>query len=102
MEAWGFDYRSHGVWVKDKFGTGYWWRGQHELLLVGVRGDFSPPIAEKRVSGVFYANRRRHSQKPDLVYDMIESFYPDMAKIELFARKQREGWAVMGNEIDQR
>ena len=102
MDAWGFEYKTNAVWVKlGNIGTGYWWRGQHELLLVGTRGNFSPPVAEKRVSSVIEASRRRHSEKPAIVYELLEDFYPDMAKIELFARKQREGWAVMGNEIDQ-
>ena len=37
MAAWGFDYRSHYVWVKDLMGTGYWNRNTHELLLIGTR-----------------------------------------------------------------
>ena len=102
MEAWGFEYKTNAVWVKEGgIGMGYWWRNQHELLLVGTRGNFSPPVDEKRTPSVIYASRGRHSEKPVIVYELLEDLYPDMAKIELFARKQREGWAVMGNEIDQ-
>ena len=36
MSAWGFDYRSHAIWQKDRIGTGYWFRNAHELLLVGT------------------------------------------------------------------
>ena len=43
MNAWGFKYRSHLVWRKDRMGTGYWFRFSHELLLVGVRGDVPAP-----------------------------------------------------------
>lgn len=43
MNAWGFKYRSCAVWDKEKLGMGYWFRIQHELLLVGVKGDFHPP-----------------------------------------------------------
>jgi hypothetical protein len=43
MAAWGFQYTSSFVWVKDKAGTGYWNRNQHELLLVGRRGDIPAP-----------------------------------------------------------
>jgi len=43
MEAWGFNYRSHFVWLKPRAGnqegTGYWNRNAHELLLVGTRGE---------------------------------------------------------------
>jgi N6-adenosine-specific RNA methylase IME4 len=27
--------------------------------------------------------------------------YPDLPKIELFARNTREGWAVWGNQVDE-
>jgi N6-adenosine-specific RNA methylase IME4 len=37
MAAWGFKYVSNVVWVKDKAGTGYWYRNQHETLFVGTR-----------------------------------------------------------------
>ena len=37
MAAWGFEYRTNFVWAKDRAGTGYWSRNQHELLLVGVK-----------------------------------------------------------------
>jgi hypothetical protein len=37
MAAWGFEYKSHCVWHKNKSGTGYWFRNAHEILLVGTR-----------------------------------------------------------------
>lgn len=98
LEAWGFSYRTNFVWVKDKIGMGYHARSQHELLLVAKRGSVPPPEAEARVSSVIFAPRGRHSEKPDRVYELIESFYPDLMKIELFARAGREGWAQWGNE----
>ena len=33
MHAWGFEYKSHAVWVKPSIGIGFWFRSQHELLL---------------------------------------------------------------------
>lgn len=98
IEAWGFSYRTNFVWVKDKIGMGYHARSQHELLLVAKRGNVPPPEAEARVSSVILAPRGRHSQKPERAYELIESFYPDLKKIELFARAGREGWAQWGNE----
>ncbi len=50
LEAWGFEYKTGFVWDKETMGMGYWARGQHELLLVGVRGDFKPPEPANRVS----------------------------------------------------
>src|SRR5262249_17330856 len=43
MKAWGFAYRTHAVWDKDKLGMGYWFRGRHELLLVGTKGSPATP-----------------------------------------------------------
>jgi N6-adenosine-specific RNA methylase IME4 len=100
MASWGFDYKSNFVWVKDKTGTGYWNRNQHELLLVGTRGKIPAPLEGTQWSSVINAKRGRHSEKPDVVYRLIEDYYPDMPKIELNARKRRDGWDVWGNESE--
>jgi hypothetical protein len=43
MDAWGFRYCSNVAWIKDRAGTGYWFRNQHELLLVGTKGNVPCP-----------------------------------------------------------
>jgi N6-adenosine-specific RNA methylase IME4 len=98
MEAWKFKYKSNFVWVKDKSGTGYWNRNQHELLLIGTRGDIPAPLEGTQWPSVIEAKRGRHSEKPDAVYDLIEAYFPDLQKIELNARKARKNWARWGNE----
>lgn len=98
MEAWGFTYRTHFVWVKDKIGMGYHARNQHELLLVGRRGEIPPPPVDARVSSVIHASRGEHSVKPVEFYELIEGMYPDLPRIELFARNARDGWAAWGNQ----
>jgi N6-adenosine-specific RNA methylase IME4 len=98
IESWGFEYRTNFVWVKDKIGMGYHARNQHELLLVARRGAIPPPAVETRVSSVVCAPRTEHSAKPVEFYELIESFYPELAKIELFCRSPREGWSVWGNQ----
>lgn len=99
VEAWGFNYRTNFVWVKDKIGMGYHARSQHELLLVARRGEIPPPAVEDRVSSVVFADRSEHSAKPDEFYDLIEKFYPSLPKIELFCRgAPREGWTAWGNQ----
>ena len=98
MEAWGFEYKTNMVWVKDKIGMGYWARSQHELLLIGARGNFPPPSKEKRVSSIIEVPRRKHSQKPVQCAELLETLYPDMAKFELFCRSPRKGWTVWGYE----
>lgn len=98
MKAWGFDYKSNFAWVKDRIGTGYWFRNQHELLLVGTTGNIPAPAMGTQFSSVLEHAVGDHSQKPDAVYLMIESYFPTLPKIELNARRGREGWDVWGNE----
>jgi N6-adenosine-specific RNA methylase IME4/Trp operon repressor len=100
IDAWGFEYVTGAVWDKQKIGMGYWFRGQHEHLLVAKRGDISPPNTDARRSSVISADRGEHSAKPDSVYDLIESAFPHRDRLELFARDGRNGWDMWGDEIE--
>lgn len=98
MKAWGFEYRTCAIWDKISLGLGHWFRIDHEILLVGRRGNYPTPPEKKRVSSVFRIKKRKHSEKPDIVRCWIEEWYPDARKIELFARTRYEGWEVWGAE----
>ena len=102
MEAWGFTYKSQAVWVKHKAGTGFWFRGRHELLLLGTKGKVPAPAPGDSWESLIMADARKHSQKPDEVYDLIESYFPTLPKIELNARgPARSGWSCWGNEAEK-
>jgi N6-adenosine-specific RNA methylase IME4 len=96
MRAWGFAYKTNFVWTKHHFGTGFYCRGQHELLLLGVKGAQMCPPKAQRPSSWINAKRGKHSEKPAAVYDLIETMYPTLPKLELFARKRRQGWTAWG------
>lgn len=98
ISAWGFEYRTHMVWDKEKIGMGYHTRSQHELLLICKRGQIPPPEAGTQPSSVYREARGAHSAKPFFFYEMIEAAYPNLAKVELFCRSPREGWTVWGNQ----
>jgi N6-adenosine-specific RNA methylase IME4 len=99
LEAWGFNFASSMVWVKPSIGPGYWVRQRHEFLLVGIRGSIPTPV--NKPDSVIEAPRTGHSQKPEMVYGLIEMMYPELSKVELFARQSAApGWAVWGNEVD--
>ncbi|HNR65452.1 MAG TPA: MT-A70 family methyltransferase [Atribacterota bacterium] len=106
LNAWGFNYRSSMIWDKSGIesgknwiGMGYWFRGQHELLLVGVKGKFSPPKEEFRFPSIYREFKTEHSKKPEFIYEMIEKMFPGHKYLELFARNTRENWRSWGNEV---
>ncbi|WP_434664761.1 MT-A70 family methyltransferase [Paraburkholderia sp. A3BS-1L] len=98
LTAWGFTYRTCAVWDKQKIGMGYYFRQQHELLLVATRGDPIVPEPYARAPSVFSYPRAEHSAKPVECYAMIEAMYPELPRLEMFARLSRGGWDAWGNQ----
>jgi N6-adenosine-specific RNA methylase IME4/ParB-like chromosome segregation protein Spo0J len=98
IAAWGFKYRTGLVWDKEVIGTGHWARGQHEHLLIATKGEPPKPPYAVVPASVIRERRREHSRKPEACYALIERMYPDLPKLELFARQKRPGWDVWGNE----
>lgn len=98
MRAWGFTYTTCAVWDKEVIGMGYWFRSQHELLLVGIKGRPNTPHESKRVGSIFTEKRGKHSKKPLCVYEWIERTFPGK-KLEMYCRTPRPGWAVWGNQV---
>lgn len=100
MAAWGFDYRSHFVWAKDRIGTGYWNRNKHELLLIGVSGSVPAPAPGTQWDSIVGAAVGEHSAKPKCFIEMIDEQFPTVPKIELNCRgKPWSGWDAWGNEV---
>lgn len=117
IRAWGFTPTSPFlVWRKTyKDGTpvcglGHYTRSCHEFLLLGKRGrimkfrrrsDLNELIDNaNRFDNTLISERFGHSVKPDAAMEIIEEFWDCPRKVELFARKQRTGWACWGLEID--
>jgi N6-adenosine-specific RNA methylase IME4 len=96
MEAWDFTYKSRYIWVKDRISTGYWVRDQAEELLVGTRGKIPAPAPGQQYASVVRAAVGEHSAKPAIFREMIETMFPHLPRIELFARQAHEGWDRWG------
>lgn len=102
LEHWGFNYLLTMVWEKI-YGRSngmplYGFRWNAEFILVGYKKKPKIWPSQKLIPAVFQAENVRHSQKPDLFYKLIEPLGQN--RIDLFARKKREGWDVWGNEVD--
>jgi N6-adenosine-specific RNA methylase IME4 len=112
MKAWGFVYKTCLTWVKRQVGLGFYFRGKTEHVLFGVRGRLPVPPSNRRPNvfetecdgdGLAFVAPRGpggHSSKPDVFYDLVEATSPG-PYLELFARRQRLGWATWGNEAFQ-
>lgn len=120
IKAWGFTYAAGFPWLKVRradlvppehrpngatimapiFGPGIWAQHCTELVLLARRGrpfgDQGNPRPARK--GIIIAPRQEHSRKPDELHEWIEAKFPS-PRIELFARRPREGWTVWGNEV---
>lgn len=105
IAGWGFTYKTHVVWTKDRpgeaRGPGYWFTGEHELLLLATRGDPPCPAPGDQWRSSIAGAVGVHSEKPDWQYEMIEAYFPTLPKIELNARRARPGWDAWGLEAPE-
>ncbi len=106
MESWGFKYCTVAFnWVKTYkngkpyCGMGLYTRNGSEICLLGRTPKTQLKRRDNGIYQVFKSEVRKHSQKPDVVYDFIEKLYGDVPRIELFARTKRRGWDAWGNEV---
>lgn len=106
MRALGFRYVTNVAWCKPRIGIGQYFRGQHELCLFGVRGKgYAVRSASRAIPSVIVADHRRkgdgtrlHSGKPEAFYEMVED-RSQGPYFEMFARRAREGWSAVGNDV---
>lgn len=73
----------------------------HEYLLFMYRGKLIPVEKSQRgkIHTVFTEKSTTHSTKPEKSFEIINSLYPNLRKIELYARKERAGYDCWGNEV---
>lgn len=101
IRAWGFRSKSQLVWVKERIGTGYWARNQHEPLIIATRGRFPCPHPALFPTSIIPGAQREHSRKPEWPQETIDARLPEARKVEMFARRPRDGWTVWGNQSDK-
>ncbi len=96
IKAWGFAQKTNLTWVKNRMGTGDWLRGKTEHCLLAVRGK--PTVRLTNETTALIAPAGKHSEKPQEFYEMVDRLCPG-SKIDIFARREREGWATYGLEV---
>ncbi len=118
MKEWGFAQKQIYTWVKTAqhtvrkdgkkgvitehdgnglaFGMGHYFRGCTEHALIGTRGK--PQVLNKSQRNAELALAMKHSAKPEGLQDRLSLLFPDVLKLEMFARREREGWICTGRE----
>lgn len=103
MNELGYKLHARIIWDKENGPSpAYTLRFSHEYLpWFYKKGNIILPDKDKRgaFTTVMREPSRRHSQKPECAYQMLEAMFPQTEKLELFARTERPGWDAFGNEI---
>lgn len=97
VAGWGFRYQCLLTWTKPSGFTPFSWmyntehvvfarRGSLQLLQVGLKLGMEAPTT-------------RHSAKPDVFYERVVAASPG-PRLEMFARGERDGFDVWGNEAE--
>lgn len=99
-KSWGFNYSTVAfVWDKMRTLAGCYTITECEFVLVfRPRKGRLPKRFKTNARQFFQEKPREHSRKPEYVQDMLELMYPNTKKIELFARRTRDGWDSWGDE----
>lgn len=104
LNAWGFVLKTEIVWLKRTkygkrwFGMGRTVRAEHETCLIATRGR--PITLDKSIRSTFEAKAGRHSEKPEEFFTIVERLRQG-PYCELFARRVRQGWTCLGDEIKE-
>jgi N6-adenosine-specific RNA methylase IME4 len=108
-KAWGFEPKQLWTWVKGRvvddnivgpLGMGHYMRVDTERVILAGRGKAASLVQQHNLRNYsIVAPKGKHSAKPEEFYALAEALTPG-PRLELFSRKRRAGWDVVGDEID--
>jgi len=97
LDAWGFTPKTILTWDKVNAGVGFWLRNVTEHCILAVKGDARKIFDNKAHTTLIREKRGKHSEKPERFYELVEETCVGH-KIDIFGRKNRDGWDVWGGE----
>jgi N6-adenosine-specific RNA methylase IME4 len=88
------------------FGMGNGTRASTESVMIMYNGSLSRLIKSKSIRNIFEAkmpvdenNKYIHSAKPDESFEIIDKLCGNVPRLEMFSRKERQGWDCFGDEV---
>jgi N6-adenosine-specific RNA methylase IME4 len=98
LRAWGYKYLSC-IHVIKPSGVGNYFIQRSQTLLFAYKEKCKFPKDRYKPNIINVSDPARHSEKWDETYTYIEGISP-APRLEMFARRKRNGWDVWGNEVE--
>jgi site-specific DNA-methyltransferase (adenine-specific) len=106
MKDWGFTFKCVGfVWAKkakttNGFNGGFssYTKRDCEFCFIGTRGKYMN--LKRGINQILIEPKTLHSRKPNEIRKRIIEMCGDLPRLELFAREQKEGFDVFGDEVE--
>jgi N6-adenosine-specific RNA methylase IME4 len=88
-----------GDWLLS-FGMGRLFRQSHEICFIGINNTkIYSKLENKSQRSVCFEENKGHSIKPDYLQGSLETMFPQAKRLEMFARRQHQGWTVIGHDV---
>ena len=87
------------------FGMGRLFRNCHEICLIGINNNgIYKKLKNKSQRTVSLSPNFKHSKKPEFLQDSLELMFKgsETKFLELFARREKEGWICLGNQVGEK
>ena len=97
-DAWDIERKTILTWDKVNMGVGHFLRNITEHCIICFKGK--PYFNNTKWTTLISEKRTTHSTKPEIFYKMVDEICAGR-KLDYFARKERKGWDVYGNEVPQ-
>ena len=96
---WGFEPQQMLTWAKPCLGIGQFQSNTEHVLICRKGGPVGNAFG--KTGGTWFTwPRRRHSEKPEEFFALVERASPGPYH-EMFARTRRDGWTAMGDQLPQ-
>ncbi|KEJ82931.1 MT-A70 family protein [Oxytricha trifallax] len=103
----GYTEVDRGEWIKLTkngilhHGLGKYTSHSNESFIIATKGNVQDMVHGCNAQSVIFGEVKKHSQKPDSIYDFVQQMAPDTLKLEVFARTNNVtlGWDAFGNQV---
>lgn len=104
LEAWGFTYKTHGIWNRVLGSFGNYLEITHENLIIATRGDCQPDAPTSLPKSVFTERQQAGDTRPTpagIRREWVERLYTRGPYLSVYGHEAVEGWTLFGGDPAQ-